>query len=169
MADPLLYLSVPVTVDMSCVKSLTGQYLFNDVQFNYWERGSPYVDNWVNFSDGIVIFHPNNEFNFSARSLPFGVHKELKQAIDHKLPVFVGFQRKSDKIWGIYETTLTHTNRIDSTQIYSHARRSNFTKVIRQESIKEKLSALENKVQESTPQPEIAVSAQSNIILLYGA
>lgn len=169
MAFPLLYLSVPTIVDINCVKELIKCYLSNDVEFDYWYRGTNYDNNWVKHSDGIVIFHPTNNCSFHVSELPSGVQKELKQAIDNQLPVYTAYQRSSDKVWGIYETTLINARNMEMLQIHSGSRRHTFPKKKQEQekSIKEKLSSLENKVQKMDAQSEIAVS--ENIILLYGA
>lgn len=168
MAAPLLYLSIPKTVDMDCVRDFAKSYLYNDVEFDYWMRGTNYDNNWLKYSDGIVIFHPKNSFSFPVGELPSGVRKELKQAIENQLPIYTAYQRLSDKVWGIYETRLTNTRSMQTLEIESLVGRiTHFRKKEKEKSIEQKLSDLKNKVQEMDAQPEIAVS--ENIILLYRA
>lgn len=169
MAAPLLYLSVPKTVDMNCVKDLIKSYESNTVEFDYWLRETNYDNNWMKDCDGIVIFHPTNNFNFCADELPSGVNKELIQAIHNQIPVYTAYRRLSDDVWGIYDTKLINPRSISALEIHSTARRNSFPKKKKEQSTKEKLYDLENKVREMDARPEIAVSAQSNIILLYGA
>ena len=163
---PLLYLSVPVSMDMGCVHQLIDNNRAYNVDFDYWIRNTVYNRDCITNSDGIVVFHPENQFEFKMKSLPIGVRKEVREAILQDKPIYMAYRRIYDGAWGIYSTTIESGKDFENITIKGYARQSSF-KTLQKQKIEKKLSDLENKVQEMDAQPEIAVS--ENIILLYGA
>lgn len=165
---PLLYLSVPVSVDMQSVKDFIKCHAQFNVEFNYWVRDSIYDKNCIKDSDGFVIFHPENQFEFKLKSLPSGVRKEVREAILQDKPIYIAYKRAYDKAWGIYSTTMENFEDFENITIKGYARQSSFKTLSKEKSIEQKLSDLENRIQKMDAQLEIAVSAEPNIILLYG-
>jgi len=163
---PLLYLSVPVSMDMKCVHEFIKSNHTLPVEFDHWIRDTVYHGDCITNSDGIVVFHPENQFEFKIKSLPNGVRKEVREAILQDKPIYLAYKRIYDGVWGIYNTTMENGKDFETITIKGYARQSSF-KTLQKQKIEKKLSDLENKVQEMDAQPEIAVS--ENIILLYRA
>lgn len=164
---PLLYLSVPVSVDRQCIHDLIKDNRTHHVEFDYWIKDTVYDRDCITNSDGIVVFHPENQFEFKIKSLPIGVRKEVGEAILQDKPIYLAYKRAYDGVWGIYSTIIESGKDFETITIKGYARQSSFKTLSKEKSIEQKLSDLKNKVQEMDAQPEIAVS--ENIILLYGA
>ena len=104
--EPVLYLSIPTSIDMTKIFEFQQHTSSLPVSFDYWLRGSTYSDYPVRESDGVVFFLPDNNFGAVIDDLPNGLRKELKIAIDHKLPIYIAYKRYSDGKWKIYNADL---------------------------------------------------------------
>ena len=97
-----VYFSVPLTLSMNDVKEYEKKFKGKKTLINYWDRKWGYNEKVFDAADAVVIFTPNNKFNFSDSILPTGVRAELREAIAQDKNIYMAYRTASNE-YNIYE------------------------------------------------------------------
>jgi len=102
-----VYISCPVVIPRDSLLEIVDRVSARqNTVATWWSRQGYYNPDFIKNADAVIIVHPNNQFEFPSSTLPVGVLKELKEAVDLGKKIYLAYKGTTIPGWNLYQTKI---------------------------------------------------------------